>query len=89
MLNQRIKWCYDLPKASWWGGLFKRLVGMTKRCLKKIIGKARLLYDELLTAVTEVEGILNSRSLTDDIEEVLTPSHWLTGTKFGNFTQNK
>ena len=56
---------------------------MTKRCLKKIIGKARLSYDELLTAVTEVKGILNSRLLTyvqsDDIEEVLTPSHLLTG----------
>ena len=47
---------------------------MTKRCLKKIIGKARLSYDEPLTAVTEVEGILNSRPLTyvqsEDIEEV-------------------
>ena len=72
LLNQRIKWRYNLPKASWWGGLFERLVGMTKRCLKKIIGKARLSYDELFTAVTEVEGILNSRPLTyvqsDDIE---------------------
>ena len=72
LLNQRIEWRYNLPKASWWGGLFERLVGMTKRCLKKIIGKARLSYDELFTAVTEVEGILNSRPLTyvqsDDIE---------------------
>ena len=58
---------------------------MTKRCLKKIISKARLLYDELLTTVTEVEEILNSHSLTyiqsDDIEEVLTSSHLLTGRK--------
>ena len=63
---------------------------MTKRCLKKIISKARLLYDELLTAATEVKGILNSRPLTyvqsDNIEEVLTPSHLLTGRKFGDFT---
>ena len=85
LLNQRIQWRYNFPKASWWGGLFERLVGMIKRCLKKIICNARLSYDELLTAVTEVEGILNSRPLTyvqsDDIEEVLTPSHLLTGRK--------
>ena len=84
-MNQRIKWHYNLPEASWWGGLFERLVEMTKRCLKKIIGKARLSYDELLTVATEVEVILNSRPLTyvqsDDIEEVLTPSHLLTGRK--------
>ena len=67
------------------GGLFERLVGMTKRCLKKIIGKARLSYDELWTAVTKVEEIFNSRTLSyvqsDDIEEVLTPSHLLTRRK--------
>ena len=54
-----------------------------KRCLKKIIGKGHLNYDELLTAVTEVEMIINSRPLTyvssEDLEPPLTPSHLLTG----------
>ena len=40
-------------------------------------------YDEMVTAVTEAEAILNSRPLTyvssEDIEEPLTPSHLLTG----------
>ena len=40
-------------------------------------------YDELLTAVVEVECVQNSRPLTyvssDDTEEPLTPSHLLTG----------
>lgn len=52
-------------------------------CLKKIIGRATLTYDELLKPITEVEGILNSRPLsyvsTEDIEEPLTPSHLLIG----------
>ena len=91
LLNQRIKWRYNLPKVSWWGGLFERLVGMPKRCLKKIIGKTRLPYDELLTAVTEVEGILNSRPLTyiqsDDIKEVLTVSHLLTERKLATLPE--
>ena len=44
---------------------------------------ARLTYDELLTALVEVEMVLNSRSLTvvsaDDLEEPLTPSHLIIG----------
>ena len=57
------------------------MVRSTKRCLKKTIVRAVLTYDELLTALTEVEMILNSRPLpyvsTEDIEEPLTPSHLL------------
>jgi len=48
-----------------------------------MIGRAKLTFDELLTLVTEVEAILNSRPLTylssTDMEEVLTPSHFLIG----------
>ena len=55
----------------------------SKQCLKKIIGRARLNYDELLTAITEVEMIINSRPLTylssDDVEAPLTPAHFLMG----------
>ena len=42
-----------------------------------------LSYNELLTAVAEVEMVLNSRPLsfvsTEDIEEPLTPSNLLIG----------
>ena len=42
-----------------------------KRCLRKIIGCASLSLDELLTAVIEVEAVVNSQPLTyvssDDI----------------------
>ena len=68
---------------DWWGGMFERMIQSRKRCLRKTIGSARLTYDELLTAVTEVEMILNSRPLSylspDDVEEPLTPSHLLIG----------
>ena len=68
-----------------WGGFFERLVRSTKRCLKKILGSARLTYEELLMLLVETECILNSRPLTyaysqeDDVEEPLTPSHLLSG----------
>lgn len=58
------------------------MIKCTKRCLKKALGKARLTYEELLTILTEVECILNSRPLTylypDDLEEPLTPSHLIS-----------
>ena len=55
-----------------------------KRCLRKVLGNARLTYDELLTVLTEVEATLNSRPLTYDYDnpyegEVLTPAHLLYG----------
>ena len=63
--------------------MFERLIKSTKRCLRKTIGQARITYDELVTAVTEVEMILKSRLLsyvsTEDLEEPLTPSHLLMG----------
>ena len=64
------------------GFFFERMIKSTKRCLKKALGKARLTYEELLTVLTEVECILNSRPLTylypDDLEEPLTPSHLIS-----------
>ena len=62
---------------------FERMIKSTKRCLKKTLGKACLTYEELLTVLTEVECILNSRPLNylypDDLEEPLTPSHLISG----------
>lgn len=83
LANIGTKWCFNIEKAPWWGGMFERLIRSAKRCLKKMIGRARLTFDELLTMVTEVEAILNSRPLSylssDDMDEVITPSHFLTG----------
>ena len=78
-----MRWTFNLERAPWWGGIFERMIQTAKRCLKKTVGKACLTFDELLTSVTEVEMILNSRPLSylssEDTEEPLTPSHLLTG----------
>lgn len=75
--NLGIKWRYHLSRAAWWGGMFERMIRSTKMCLIKRISKKRLTYEELLTVLTEVEGVLNSSPLTyvdeEDIEEPLTP----------------
>ena len=92
LLGIGVEWAFNLPKAPWWGGVFERLIKSTKRCLKKMIGQAKLTYDELLTAVIEVEMILNSRPLSyvsaDDMEEPLTPSHLMIGRRVSSLPDN-
>jgi hypothetical protein len=83
MKIKRIEWSFNTLKAPWQGGFFERLVKSVKRCLKKILGKACVTYEELLTILTEIECVLNPRPLTyvstEDLEEPLTPSHLLCG----------
>ena len=83
LANERVSWNFNLERAPWWGGFFERMIKCTKRCLKKILRRALLSYEELLTVITEIEAILNSRPLTyldaGDIGEPLTPSHLLMG----------
>ena len=88
LVNKRIQWIFNLERASWWGGHFERIVGLVKRCLRKVIGKAKLSFLELEVVLCEVESNLNSRPLTycyEDLgEEPLTPSHLLHGRRFSN-----
>ena len=59
-----IQWKFILERSPWWGGFYERLVGIMKSCLKKIMGKALLTFEELRTEVYEIECTLNSRPLT-------------------------
>ena len=64
----------------------------TKRCLKKVVAQAKFSYDELNTALTEIEAIINSHPLTvlspDDVEEPLTPSHLMVGCRLLSLPDN-
>ena len=44
-----VEWTFNLEKASWWGGMFERMIKSAKHCLKKSVGRASLTYDELST----------------------------------------
>jgi hypothetical protein len=80
--HRGIKWKFNVEAAPWWGGFFERMVKSVKLCLKKCLRNARLNFEEMLTVLTDVEAVLNSRPLSfvfDEMEEPLTPSHLVVG----------
>ena len=87
-----VEWQFNVERAPWWGGVFERMIGSTKKCLRKMIGQSTLTYDGLHTAVVEVEAILNSRPISyvsaNDLEEPLTPSHLMVGRRLLSLPDN-
>ena len=82
--NDGVQWRFNPPGGFHHGGIFEALIKSAKKALHAILGESRTSDEELLTAVVEVEGILNSRQLTycssdGDDEHVLTPNHFLFG----------
>ena len=49
--SKNINWKFNVPTASWWGGVFEVLVKLTKKCLRKTLGNAHL--EELETVLVE------------------------------------
>ncbi|XP_068742366.1 uncharacterized protein [Montipora capricornis] len=82
-LDRNIDWKFNVPTASWWGGFFEICVKLVKRCLEKVLGNAKLSYEELESVLIETEGVLNFRPLTyvyDELTETpLSPSDLVIG----------
>lgn len=80
--EQKIHWKFNPPSAPWWGGWWERLIQVVKQILRKILGRASLDYEELLTVLCDCERVINSRPLTyvsQDVEDLspLTPEMFL------------
>ena len=79
--NNGVTWKFIVEQASWWGGFWERMVQSVKRCLRKCTGQRTLKYNEIVTLLTEVESIVNSKQLTyigedqDGVTYTLRPSH--------------
>ncbi|GBN33440.1 hypothetical protein AVEN_171049-1 [Araneus ventricosus] len=52
------------PPAAWWGGWWERLIRIMKDLLKRVLGKAYLSHEEMMTFLCNCEAIINSRPLT-------------------------
>ncbi|XP_076037347.1 uncharacterized protein LOC143022849 [Oratosquilla oratoria] len=82
LTHHHSSWTFITPLAPWQGGMYERLVGITKSNLKKALYKHTPTYDEFRTLCQEVECVVNNRPLTYvDTEEdtPLTPNHLMYG----------
>ena len=61
--NHGISWNFITEYSPWQGGFYERLIGVTKRVLRKTLGTAKVTSVELMTLITEVEAIVNTRPL--------------------------
>jgi hypothetical protein len=80
-VHNGITWRFIAPRAAWWGGWWERMVGTTKRCLRKVLGKTLATDEEMGTILINIEAVVNSRPITQDGEDALTPAHFLCGAK--------
>ena len=72
--EKEIKWIFIAERAPWWGGMWERLIRNIKNVARKKLGKARLSYEEMITLLVEIEGIVNSRPLTYTYSEPNEPT---------------
>ncbi|XP_058449243.1 uncharacterized protein LOC131429209 [Malaya genurostris] len=83
-LEKGIEFQFIPPRAPHVGGLWEAAVKSFKHHLVRIMGSSPYHFDDLRTAVSQAEDIMNSRPLTplsthpDDLS-VLTPAHFLIG----------
>ncbi|XP_064479339.1 uncharacterized protein LOC135392562 [Ornithodoros turicata] len=82
--TNRITWKFIVERAAWWGGMWERMVRTVKTCLRKILGRQCLTFEEMTTILHEVEAMVNSRPLTflhssPEEPSALTPAHLLLG----------
>ena len=78
-----VTWKPILEKSSWWGGFYERPIAILKSALPKIVGSAKLNFEELHTELVQIENMMNTRPLTylseENYDEHTTPSHLMYG----------
>lgn len=62
--NNNIRWHFILLKSPNFGRIWESLVKLIKNYLKGVLGEAQLSYELFYTTLTQIEYVINSRSLS-------------------------
>ncbi|XP_058802831.1 uncharacterized protein LOC131670868 [Phymastichus coffea] len=84
LANDGVTWNFIPPRAPYFGGLWEAGVRSFKHHLKRVVGDAKLTFEEFSTLAVQIEACLNScplSPLSSDVEDLapLTPEHFLIG----------
>ena len=84
LVKQGVKWTFNPPYAPHFGVVFEIMIKAAKRTIIAILGNADVTDEELMTAFTGAESLINSRPLTyqsanPDDTTPLTPNYFLQG----------
>jgi hypothetical protein len=82
--KENIQWHFIPAHSPHFGGLWEAGVKSTKYHLRRVLGNALITFEDLLTILTQIEAVLNSRPLhpmssSPDDFQALSPSHFLMG----------
>ena len=83
-VKQGLKWIFNPPYAPHFKGVFEIMIKAAKRAIIAILGNADVTDEELMTAFTGAESLINLRPLkyqsaNPDDATPLTPNHFLQG----------
>ncbi|KAI1717085.1 phlebovirus glycoprotein g2 domain-containing protein [Ditylenchus destructor] len=78
-----VQWKFIPTYSPWEGSVYERLIGVSKQCIRKAIGKKLLNIFEISTFLAETAAVVNSRPLSylgsefDNTEEIIRPIDFL------------
>ena len=80
--NSGVKWLFNPPRAPHCGGVFETMIKSERKAIYAILGSADLTDEEVLSAFTGAESLMNSRPITYQTANLkysvpLTPNHFL------------
>ena len=60
MTSKKIKWTFNPPYAPHYGGVFETMIKAAKKAIVAILGNSDVTNEELMTAFTGAEALVNS-----------------------------